>query len=397
MQEQDDEVEKIVCTHCESEYEANDIYESASGDALCYECAICCERCGIYGTDDDSWREVDGNYTWCEDCANNHAYWCDGCETYDSEGTCYVNGTGSSYCSSCLNDYYYCDYCNEWYEEECDCSDERIIHDYSYRPDPIFHSANGEITRLYFGLEIEMEHKDESYSSRDEAAQFASDLEKINMAYNKSDGSLSCGFELVTHPMSFAKYKEQGMPLWSYVNQLRDNYGMRAWNTKTCGLHIHISRAGFNGGSHMHRFLNLVYSNQEFYEKIAGRSSTRWASFDDCTFAEYNGDQYINHKSFKHKFTNHGSERYSAVNTNNRNTLEMRIFRGSLSIEKMKSYLDLAHASVEYTRTLSVRDIQVDALCAENLITYIMENKEIYPDLVQLMTIKGLVNQTESV
>jgi hypothetical protein len=151
---------------------------------------------------------------------------------------------------------------------------------------------------------------------------------------------------------------------------------MMAWGTKTCGLHVHISRAGFNGGSHQHRFLQLVYNNKDFYEVLAGRSSSHWAKFDD------NVDPDTGRKSFKHKFDRHGSDRYSAVNTNNRNTLEMRIFRGSLNPRFIKSAIDLAHASVEFTRVMSVKEVRDGGLSCLNFRQYIESKPELYPSLI---------------
>jgi hypothetical protein len=139
----------------------------------------------------------------------------------------------------------------------------------------------------------------------------------------------------------------------------------------------------------MHRFLNLVYSNQAFYEAIAGRSSEQWAKFTDIISNEFTGERdengmrmYKTTRSFKNKLDNNRhSDRYSAVNTQNRATLEMRIFRGSVNGSTIQAYLDLAHASVEYTRELRVPDVQAGALQDVNLIEYIEQNSALYPDL----------------
>jgi hypothetical protein len=177
--------------------------------------------------------------------------------------------------------------------------------------------------------------------------------------------------------------------LWETIGTLKDRYGMMAWGTKTCGLHIHISRNGFSGGSHQHRFLQLVYNNKDFYEVLAGRSSSHWAKFDD------NVDPNTGRKSLKHKFDRHGSDRYSAVNTNNRNTLEMRIFRGSLNTRFIKSCIDLAHASVEFTRVMSVPEVREHKLDCINLIQYIRERAELYPSLNQRLN--GMSNVIDKI
>jgi hypothetical protein len=269
----------------------------------------------------------------------------------------------------------------------------RLIHDYSYRPDAIFHSTNKD-ERLFFGIEIEVEAKDDLR----ESAEYAHQLESMDLAYLKHDGSLNNGFEIVTHPMSHDFFKNEASDFFAVMEGLRSQQGIRvkSWDTKTCGLHIHISRTGFSGGAHMHRFLNLVYSNPDLYSTLAGRTSDQWAKFTDIIQREYarnsegdrvpdlinGGYQIISKRSFMHKLgSERNSDRYSAVNTLNRETLEMRIFRGTVNSETVKAHLDLAHASVEYTRTLTVQDVREGALSADNFMWYVFQNEALYPEL----------------
>jgi hypothetical protein len=164
----------------------------------------------------------------------------------------------------------------------------------------------------------------------------------------------------------------------------------------------------------MHRFLNLVYSNPDFYSALAGRSSDQWAKFTDIYQKQYkrdaNGDrirasedsgmlyEVDTTRTFKHKLdSNRNSDRYSAVNTLNAHTLEMRIFRGTVNTDTVKAQLDLAHASVEYTRTLSVYDIRNGALTADNFMWYIFNNVELYPELnarIDKVILTPMVTQT---
>ena len=118
---------------------------------------------------------------------------------------------------------------------------------------------------------------------------------------------------------------------------------------------------------------------------IAGRSSSHWAKFDDIF------DPNTGQKSFKNKFDRHGSDRYSAVNTNNRNTLEMRIFRGSLNPRFIKSAIDLAHASVEFTRVMSVKEVRDGGLSCLNFRQYIESKPDLYPSLIERIQLHSTV------
>jgi hypothetical protein len=312
---------------------------------------------------------ADTDYSYCESCTYNNLIWCDGCDQYTADG-----------CEDCLTD----------------DDGSRIIHDYSYKPDPIFHSLDTD-SRLFFGLEIETEAS-RSGSSRNECAEYAYRLEQNEYAYLKQDGSIGNGFEIVTHPMTHDYFNStRADEFWETLEELRNTHKMRAWSASNCGVHIHISRSGFSGGAHQHRFLNLVYSNREFFTRIAGRESDQWAKFDDVmAWKRHDDGSSTVFKALRRKLDPQiHSDRYSAVNTNNRNTLEMRIFRSTLNQHTLKACLDLAHASVEYTRNLTVRDVNNGAMERINLISYIHSQPIKYHELISKMDRVFTSNESE--
>lgn len=397
----DDDVVPDRCSVCDTDSNIDDLITTENDELVCNDCVQICQRCDSVGSTDDCFHEVDGHDIWCESCTERRAYWCERCEGYNSDGTYYISDRSEHWCVGCSDhNAYWCDDCDEYNADGCDrCSDDmssdgsRLIHDYSYRPDAIFHSTNKD-ERLFFGIEIEVESKDDLRAS----AEYAHQLESMDLAYLKHDGSLNNGFEIVTHPMSHDFFKNEADDFFRVMEGLRSQAGIRvkSWDTRTCGLHIHISRTGFSSGSHMHRFLNLVYTNPEFYSTLAGRTSDQWAKFTDIYQRDYkrdaNGERIWNEntgydlitkRTFKHKLDmERNSDRYSAVNTLNRETLEMRIFRGSVNGDTIKSQLDLAHASVEYTRNLTVQDVTQGALTSDNFMWYIFEHEYLYPELV---------------
>ena len=397
------DTERDICSVCTTENDVDDLITTEYDSLVCGDCVTTCERCDSVGSINDSFHTVDGNDIWCESCTERRAHWCERCEEYDSGSSFYISDRQESWCEGCADAAaYWCDDCDEYNADGCDrCSGEpvsddgiRLIHDYSYRPDAIFHSTKDD-ERLFFGIEIEVEAKDDLRGS----AEYAQQLEQIDLAYLKHDGSLNEGFEIVTHPMSHDFFKNNAQEFFAIMEGLRSQQGIRvkSWDTRTCGLHIHISRTGFSGGAHMHRFLNLVYSNPDFYSTLAGRTSDQWAKFTDIYQRQYamnsdgdripdtfnGGYQIISKRTFMHKLdSRRNSDRYSAVNTLNRETLEMRIFRGSVNSDTIKSQLDLAHASVEYTRNLTVQDVTQGALTSDNFMWYIFEQELLYPELV---------------
>jgi hypothetical protein len=242
-------------------------------------------------------------------------------------------------------------------------------------------------------MEIELECR----GSRVEPAECASEMETHELAYLKSDGSLNNGFEIVTHPMTHEFFKHEATEFWDILEELRNTHRVMTWYTKTAGIHIHISRTGFNGGPHMHRFLKLVYDNQELFSDVAGRHSSRWAKFDDVAQQSFIGRDedgnrmWKNYRSFTKKLVdNRNSDRYSAVNTQNPDTLELRIFKSSTKPERIKAYMDLAHASVEFTRSVSVKQVIDGALSRDAFIAYVRENVSLYLHLNGLFEQLGI-------
>jgi hypothetical protein len=404
MEIDDDGNSTVPCVVCNTSVDRDDVLITSYSDYVCSECVSVCDRCDSIETVNDNMHTVDDNEIWCEGCTDRRAYFCDSCNEFNSRGTCFINDRSESWCESCTDNAYFCEECDVYNADGCDgdCQEgrdeygNRIIHDYSYRPDAIFHSTDKN-ERLYFGIEIEVEDP----RNLSESASYAHRLEGMELAYLKHDGSLHCGYEIVTHPMSHDYYKNEASDLWDTLEHLRTYYKVKSWDTTTCGLHIHVSRTGFEGGAHMHRFLNLIYSNPDLYQTLAGREQSRWATFDDIVSAQVLRDEYGNRITDEDGFTmyqskrsitsklignGNGTERYSAVNTRNRETLEIRIFRGTVNQQTVKAHLDLAHASVEYTRTMTVKDIREGALSADNFIAYIISHADLYPELTERVT-----------
>lgn len=307
---------------------------------------------------------------------DDNFFTCEYCEQYTSNDNS-MSYEGSDYCTRCYeNNVYTCYECDDqyWDGNGHDCESE-FIHDYSYRPIPQFFGAG----KYHLGFELEVEAKD---SSRRHGASIATDS-LGSRAYLKSDGSLNDGFEIVTHPHTLEKYQHDFE--WSTLKALRRE-GFRSWDTSTCGLHVHISRTAFGDSegdyshqilsrqSHELRFMKLIYDNQRQVERIAGRSENHYAQFSD------KGKLVA-----KVKHGNQTDGRYSAVNTENDDTLEVRVFRGSLRKERVLSALEFVTACTEYTRALPVSG-KNRALSWLRFTAYVSNNEEKYPNLATIMS-----------
>ena len=362
-------------------------YISMIGELFCESCYFTCERCDDYEST-ENFHDVDGR-GYCESCYENRTFYCENCDTSYSDRNDNYYVQDQTYCESCYeSECYYCDDCGEAFRDDdrCDCvSDDertcrcrsRFIHDYNCKPTPEFHGTNKHGLFMGFELECEFPVGDDSVVT---GSEYASE-QLAGVAMLKHDGSIHNGFEIVTHPHTHTEYRENSSTLWDTIDSIRQMYGARSWDTDTCGLHVHVSRAGFSSGSHQHRFMALIYKNAPEMMKFAGRKS-RFARFNDVySFDEYDRPVF----SLKHKLEGYGGERYSAVNTNNRDTLELRFFRGTMNPSGVLSALDLVQASVEYTRHLTLSDVKIGALSWDWFYDYVEQNNGLYPDLYQRM------------
>ena len=325
----------------------------------------------------------------CDNCYHEYVENAGGLDNLNSCNNCSTTITigeeyewlGYDYCYSCYESYAHeCDDCSQeffgdWSDHDCPEDDDynsQYIHNYSYKPRPFFF-GKGEY-HLGFELEVEARNTQPHYGAEKVVNTLGS------RAYCKEDGSLNHGFEIVTHPHTLEEYQSKFD--WSIVDKLRSD-GFRSWDTETCGLHVHVSRTAFGSiarrsqvlkaQAHELRFMKLIYDNQHQVERLAGRRSNHYATFED------KGNLV---RKVKDGYQSNG--RYSVINTENEATLEVRIFRGSLKKERVLSAIELVTAGVEYTRDLKVTGAN-KALSWLQFVAYVAQNAEQYPNLFNTM------------
>ena len=324
----------------------------------------------------DALMEID--YFECERCS----------EFFDSNRSTYFMWHSDFYCGECRDEMFsVCDYCDTWYDidngHDCGEDESGIIHAYSYKP---FYTHFG-TAPYHLGFELEVESHSNSYGLNDSAEQLLKILG--DRTYFKYDGSVDNGFEIVTHPHSLHEFQEK-FP-WRFIDKAK-SLSLRSWNAdSSCGFHVHVGRVAFGPGKlpdepdrhylnrtiivrqrHEIRFTKLFYENQRQVERLAGRSSE---------FARFNDKKNVYNK-VKHGHSYDG--RYSVVNTENRDTIEIRIFKGSLNQPRLLANIELVHCAVEYTRDLRVTGAN-KALSWLKFTGYVAENMEKYPHLFALM------------
>ncbi|PPJ36472.1 hypothetical protein C5E45_20730 [Nocardia nova] len=312
------------------------------GTEVCTQCSIGWSRCRDCNRYDNTLIRVIGHGEVCDDCVDSYPV-CDDCDAH-ADGLSETQ-SGAHVCERCEHDDYQgcadCGILISCWDEYCaTCANQRRdyngVHSYSYKPEPEFHGTGP----LYLGLELEIKTPRDFF---DESAGLA--IDRLgDLGYLKHDGSIRpCGYELVTHPMSY-EYARQQFP-WSLLNRLRL---LGAYTDTSVGIHVHVSRAGFSSPAHTYRWLKFVYRNESHVKVLARRDSEQWAVFDPG--ARANAAAHA-------KGETGGAFRYQAINVCPEDTFELRVFASSLKRREVQAALAFADASVEYTRTLSAADI----------------------------------------
>jgi hypothetical protein len=187
----------------------------------------------------------------------------------------------------------HCEACHNIIEESYDEDDDGyggVLNYYSYTPDPlIFYGGDkGAAGVPFYGMEIEITCNSRE-TMRWAKSAFNKGYERDNLVYLKSDGSVA-GFEAVTHPMTYP-WALDNFP-WDVLPELK---------AKGCtirpsdnGIHVHVSRTGFDSDAHTLRWFKLLYRNQADVIRCARRETT-WARFS----ADHRRGQFAHLKAQK--------------------------------------------------------------------------------------------------
>lgn len=307
---------------------------------LCRHCmdeeTVICARCG-----ERIWADADaGNEEihLCQSCFDRYYTACANCNRIILEEDAYYDG----------DDEY------EAYCYDCHCrSRSGTIHDYCFKPEPIFY---GEDTR-YFGVELEIDEGGESGKHASRILAIANGEGEERM-YCKHDGSLDDGFEMVTHPMTL-EYHEKEMPWLEILDKAR-SMGYRSHQANTCGLHVHVNRSAF-GETESERdecVARVLYFFEKHWEELLKFSRRTRSQLE--RWAERYGYKEQPKDILECAKKGRRGERYTCVNLTNPNTIEFRMFRGSLKWNTVLATLQLVDRICDVA--LSFTDVEIKAM-----------------------------------
>ena len=358
---------------------------------------ITCDRCGDeIGEDDETHSIRTGNNDWeewCDDCRCNHSR-----SLPEGDGDCSEGyyDRHCFFCEVCEEDYYgysgshgLCSGCEE---RESESDDDSLLKDYSDKAEDehgffgaqgqkwrSFYDATGfEIHKptLFFGMELEVECTG-SYGDFENAVNSVKDL-LDGFAICKHDGSLSSkGFEIVTAPATMPEFKKRTEKFFAEFPAVCKRYDLKSWDTTTCGLHVHVSKDALSR-LQIGKIQSVVTdeASRAMIKAIAGRTSS-YAKYD-C----------------KKKIAHYNPERYEAVNTTPRNTIEFRLFRGNTKREGIMRSIEFCLALVEFSAPGGGMSLKhADGRSEFTKWLSLPAQAKVYPNLVHFLAVRKFVKR----
>ena len=353
--------EKLTCTSCHSDYFWCDIHHR-------YECNS--DRHRIDGVDmcEDAFAEQDTFV--CEDCGTIHLM------RYARD---YVDDNG--------NTRHACVYCAERFMSgRVDWQNKDGLYDYSFKPAPVFYTANGttrtqpnELT-IGWELEYDQDHRSRCYSS--DAHNAARDVMRAfkGAIYCKRDSSLEYGCECVSMPHTIEAW--EAFDYDTMFENIRSN-GLK--NNHTCGFHNHLNRKGFGATSTKQhesivKLTMLMDEHRDMFWRISRRTDIddfdHWAApsplYDewgnycdttlDCAWDEIND-----------------GDRYHIVNLTNRATVEIRAWASTMTKSVALGTIEMVAALVAIVNHTDFDTLYAwsDEVLCENILAHARDPKTV--------------------
>lgn len=310
---------------------------------------------------------------WMYDKFNMECSWCDDCGRIEDNDDMHDAHNGDrTICQACIDDnyrwsdehdtYIHCDSWDDYHEEE----DEGIIGEYHSSKRKVGHipSVYDKLIKppVLLGMELEMEvssdyaRNDKAETINDAIGGLAVDGKWYKYCAFEHDGSLDYGFEMVTGYTGLDIHAKQ---LQFFKTPMR---GVKSHDTRTCGLHVHVDKAGMNL-FHAAKLVLFIHGdgNQRMIRAVARRGNANYAKIQNKK-ASY--DWLKRAKNDRQGLRYMNDDRYEAINFQNDKTIEFRLFKGTLKYETIMSCLEFAYISWFFSRDMGINDLTQDNFLA---------------------------------
>ena len=364
--------DSFVCSHCNTKFDSEELfYVDKDGNSYCHKCFEesfdFCNRCRCV-TRKEELKGYDGM---CKHCYENLPK-CEFCgERLTIDGFSFLKKSGEAgyVCKECESSHKVieCAECGEnilaedAYEDDCGfkclCSNcysknRDIVKNYHYHHFAQVQFFGEDKDSPYLGVELEVDRKEwVDCDYENECCRNVISCFPKGFIYMEHDGSLENGFENITSPATFSYHISL---LKNYKEAFKElgKHKYLSHKTKTCGLHVHFNRNFYADNEELY-ITRLLYIVEKFWDKLVIFSRRNIRNINNWAKKYENKPEEII-KSMKEN----SLSRYYAVNLTNKNTIEFRMFRGTLNIDTFIATLELCNTLILTAKENTVSQIQ---------------------------------------
>lgn len=353
-----------------------------------------CFRCGKWYLPEDM-KEHEGHF-YCESCFDYNFRTCAHCgRVFErSVGTSWIVNTGVRtnqeqwLCNECTGHGYFGDDTRGHYLQCCECGDimlrenavrwqrdhryvcprchdrlkNRALFSYHYSSTPGYGMdfLGIETRKVYplMGVELEIDEGGENNTN----AKKVRDAIGFNRVTCTTDGSLRNGFEIVSCP---ANLKHHLTTLkWEEGMKVAKELGYVSHDGGRCGLHVHIDRKFFENqlkDDIEAKFFIILRNNLSWIRTFSRRYAWGYCQINGYEHAEDGSGDSLGAITYPpDKVWLKGkkqSGRHMALNFYPENTIEIRIFRGTLNYNTFKATLQFVDMWANFAKATSLNNI----------------------------------------
>lgn len=250
-------------------------------------------------------------------------------------------GAHNLVCDTCFEkEYGVCDSCHhifklkELHNGLCpDCSKKKFLLPYHKgEPDIVFRGNN---KLPYLGVEIEVDKGGRRENIAKRAMDIMNDGDE-NLVWVSEDESIPDGMEIVTQPCTL-QYHKKNKDKYDKLFKMLKSEKYKSDTVSTTGIHVHFNRDYF-GDKEVERIYKLLFFVDKNYKDLIKFSRRKEKAIDKYAKAPtYPLSEYIStaNKSGVRGF------HYYGVNISNKDTIEIRYFKGTMKTEILFAILEL--------------------------------------------------------
>ena len=234
----------------------------------------------------------------------------------------------------------------------------KLIHTYNYKPNKTqFFCSKDEKDNednLYLGIELEISGSSQDSDDEEDAREILEIIQKNNedSVYFKHDGSIN-GFEIVFQPHTIKAYSEYN---WKRIFAIIKRLGYTN-DDKKAGFHVHISHSYFGDTAQqseaLAKLVFLLYKFKTEIEPLAGRKNSDYATYNTIGLETAKRNDFCGTFYWYSK----NSGKYSAINSQHKDTFELRIFDGVTDKIRFMDILNFIENLCAIVKCTSITDI----------------------------------------